>query len=167
MSQWKIEHLLRSDDAVPDGEIFEGSTTSTPAVKLNRLRKKFAREGNNTIKHIQCYRLDWGPLPEGLKDKPVLYRFATTLIGSTAQSIDQLSENVWGAPAVSNVTNAVSQLRHEPWNLNIVSTGYHGIRTELCDRDRQPSAIPASTATAQPEVRPISLAKVSLPWCKD
>jgi hypothetical protein len=168
MLTWKIERLLRSDDTVPDGQIFEGSTTSTPAVKLTRLRKKFAGEGgNSTIKHVQCYRLDSVPVPEGLEKFSVLYRLFTTLNGSTAQSIDQLSEKVWGRPAESNVTNGISQLRHD-WSLkdNIVSTGYHGIRTEPYDRYRQPSTVPASAAQ-QPEARPISLAKVSLPWCED
>jgi hypothetical protein len=163
MSQ-KIERLLRNDDAVPDEQIFEGNTTSTPAVKLTRLRKKLAREGNDTIPHIQGYRLDECELPAGLERAPKLFQLATTLNGSTAQSIDQLSEKVWGRLAANNVTNGISQLRHEPWSLNIVSTGYHGIRANLCDCDRQPSATHASTATAQPEdrSRPISLAKVSM-----
>jgi hypothetical protein len=148
-SSKKIEHLLRSEDAVPEHEIFEGSTTSASAVKLHRLRKKFASEGL-TIKYIQAYRLAWCPLPEGLKDYPVKYRFVTTLMGSSAFSIDRLSEEVWEHPAESNVTNMVSQLTHEPWNFPIVSTGYYGIRSEPRGRDRQPSTISASSATAQP-----------------
>jgi hypothetical protein len=83
---------------------------------------------------------------------------------STAPSNDQLSEAVWHRPAKSNVENAVSRLIHD-WGVPIVKISFHEIRTEL--RDQQPTAIHASTATAQPEDRPISLFPVSMPLRED
>jgi hypothetical protein len=127
MRQQDMERLLRSDDgAVPDHLLFEGSTTSTPAVKLSRLKKKFEREGNHTIVGVQCYRLDRRELPESLKGAPVLYAAATTLNESTALSKDQLATKVWGARGGSenDVWNVVHCLRDD-WDLPILSTGYH------------------------------------------
>jgi hypothetical protein len=150
MRTLEIERLLRDDydRTVPDSQISEGSTKSTPAVKLAKLRKKL-RENGERLPHIQGYWLDQCSLPEGLKGSPKLYQSATVLMGSTALSADQLGEKVWGRPAKSNVENAVSRLIHD-WDVPIVKISFHGIRTELCDSNRQLSAVHASTATAQP-----------------
>jgi hypothetical protein len=74
MKQRKIADLLRDDydHTVPDSQISEGSTKSTTAVKLHRLRKEL-RENGERLPHIQGYWLDERPLPEGLKDSPKLY----------------------------------------------------------------------------------------------
>jgi hypothetical protein len=128
--QSDIAKILQSDGAVPDGQIFDGSTTSTPAVQLSRLKKKFEREGENTIARLQCYRLDQCELPAGLERSPVLFRFATVLNGSTALSKDRLAEQVWPSGASDNdVWNAVDRLRDD-WDLNVVSTGYRQIRVK-------------------------------------
>jgi biotin operon repressor len=118
---WKI---LLSGEPVPDGEIFEGSTCSAPAVKLSRLKKKLEREGEHTIKRIQCYRLPQCELAAGLEHSPVLIQCATVLNGSTALSKDQLAAQVWNYAASENdIWDAIYRLRDD-WGLPVVSTGY-------------------------------------------
>jgi hypothetical protein len=156
--QSDIEKTLRSGEAVPDGEIFGDSTRSTPHVQLNRIKKKFETEGDNTVVRLQCYRLDQCRLPAGLKRSPVLYRFATTLKNSTALSKDQLAERVWPYGAGdTDVWNAVDRLRDD-WSLNVVSTGYRQMVIKISDDV-------VSTATEQTAVnadapRPISLPRL-------
>jgi hypothetical protein len=158
--------IFRSDGPVPGVRLFGDSTKSTPHVQFSRAKKKFESEGDQTYGRVPCYRLDPVPVPEGLEKSPVLYRLFTTLNGSTAQSVDQLLEKVWNYGGSNNdVHNGVSRLRHD-WGLSahLHSTGYY--ETKI-NSGQQPSTIHASTATAQPEARPISLAKVSLPSCED
>jgi hypothetical protein len=126
MRQEDMKRLLWPGLPIPEGQLFEGSTKSTPAVKLNRLKKELERKTDYTLVRRQCYWLPQCELPEGLKNSsPVLYAFATAINGSTAQSIDQLSARVWGAHGATenNVQNDVYRLRHD-YGLNVVSTGY-------------------------------------------
>jgi hypothetical protein len=122
--QSDIEKVLESGEPVPDEQIFGSSTRSTPHVQLARAKKKFEREGNNTVVRLQCYRLPQCELPEGLEDSPVLYQFATVLNDSTALSKNQLAERVWPYAGDTDVWNAVYRLCNG-WDLGVISTGYH------------------------------------------
>jgi hypothetical protein len=125
--QSDMEKILRSDGTVPDERLFGDSTRSTPHVQFGRVKKKFEREGN-TVVRLQCYRLPPCELPTGLRGSPVLWRLAAELNGSTARSIEQLGDRVWGSSPNgwldNNVENGIHQLRHDG-GLNVVSTGYH------------------------------------------
>jgi biotin operon repressor len=131
MRQSDMERLLRSGGAVPDGQIFGASTRSTAHVQLGRVKRKIERESGNTIERLQCYRLEQCTLPTGLEHSPVLSRLATTLLGSTALSKEQLMEQVWPyGGSDTDLWNGIHRLRDD-WGLNVVSTGYHqvGIKT--------------------------------------
>jgi biotin operon repressor len=129
MRQRDIDGILRSGEAVPGGQVFAGSTTSTRAVQLSRVKKRIEREGN-TVRRVQCYRLPQCELPAGLERSPVLFQLASALAGSTALSVDQLAERVWSHGASDNdVWNAVDRLRD--WGLNVVSTGYYRMMIKI------------------------------------
>jgi hypothetical protein len=137
MRQSEIEKILKSGEAVPGGTIFnDGSTKSTRAVQLSRVTEKIERETEYTVERIQCYRLPRSKLPKGLKGSPVLWQLATEINGSTARSVDQLGERVWGSSlngwSESNVENGIYQLRHD-WGLNVKSTGYYGTKIKPSD----------------------------------
>jgi hypothetical protein len=153
MRQSGFTTILRSDSAVPGSQLFGDSTKSTPHVQLSREKKKIERESENTYGRVQCYRLDPVPVPEGLEKCPALYPLFTALNGSTAQSRDQLLEKAWGSGGtINDVTNGIYRLRHN-WGLSahLHSTGYY---EEKINSGQRPSAIHASTATAQPEDSP-------------
>ena len=138
MRQEDMKRLLWPGLPIPEGQLFEGSTKSTPAVKLNRLKKELERKTDYTLVRRQCYWLPQCELPEGLKNSsPVLYAFATAINGSTAQSIDQLLEKVWNYDGSnSDVTSGIYRLRHNfGLSAHLHSTGYYGIKVRRCDRD--------------------------------